>query len=125
MKIKTSILFLLFLSYAFTQEIQKVDENVHPNNNLKFLEEPNQDSTELKNLRGLKSWKSMPTQQLYDIVNARSDAYNTNSPRYNPTSQLNNGGKTAQASQQKAAEIWQEIRDRQSINGGAAPAAGH
>lgn len=124
MKIKTSILFLLFLSYSFTQEIQKLDENVHPNKNLKFLEEPNQDSTELNNLRGLKSWKSMSTQQLYDSVNARSDAYNPNSPRYNPTSQLNNGGKTAQASQQKASEIWQEIRDRQSING-AAPAAGH
>jgi hypothetical protein len=121
MKIKTSILLLLFLSvlsYAFTQE------NVNQDTNLKFLEETNQDTTELSNLRGLRSWKSMSTQQLYDKVNARSDAYNPNSPRFNPTSQNNKGGKSAQASQQKAAEIWKEIRSRESLDG-AAPAAGH
>jgi hypothetical protein len=127
MRFKTTLLVLLFLTYAVTQEIQKLQENVPSDKNLLFLEESNQDSIEIKNLRGreLKYRNSLSTQDLYNKVNARSDAYNSYSPRYNPTSQYNNGGAAAQASHQRASEIWQEIRSRESLNGGAAPAAGH
>ena len=50
--------------------------------------------------------------QLYESVNARADAFNPNSKRYNPTSAYNVGGKSASNSHAKASQIWKEIRDR-------------
>jgi len=48
--------------------------------------------------------------QKYNSVNARSNSYNPNSTKFNPTSLNNIGGKTAQASHQKASQIWKELR---------------
>lgn len=128
---------LMCLQFAYCEgENQIAEINAEAENNtttLTYLEEPtttdevSENETQLRNLRGHRgyNYSGASTSQLYNSVNARSDAYNSYSPRYNPTTQYNQGGYSAQSSYERAGAMWQEIRSRDgsNTNAGAAPPA--